>query len=408
MGSSSDQKIGPPAIYEITDVSAGLTGWLAVDSTISNHCCGGLRMAPDVSAAELMDLAKAMTLKYGFLGLPHGGAKAGIVCDENATREKRLSLLEAFGIKIRGLLAGRLYSTGPDMGTNNEDIRHMLRAAGIRIPRRTLAGERSGWYTSLTVLASAQVAAVKQGLDLSKATAAIEGFGKVGSSVAQGLHQLGCRVAAISTSRGALYSSGGLDMAKLLELSRIFGSKLVDNYEGAERIGKEQLLELEVDVLFPCARHHSIHSRNASRIKAKLIIPGANIPITEEAEELLFKRGVFCVPDFIANSGGVLGGTMEFAGLEQSAIVNFVNDNFSKQAKLLFEKSLKENIGLRKMAEKIALDRFARVKAASEDRSLKNKAFGFALGLYRNGMIPELFVGALAERYFRERIEGRS
>lgn len=396
-----------PVTLEIADAKTGLTGWLAIDSTINNHCCGGLRMVPDISAFEITELAKVMTLKYGFLGMPHGGAKAGILCDEIVQRDHKLCLLKAFGLKIRSFLADRVYSPGSDMGTNNQDIRYMLQTVGIRVPKRALVGDRSGWYTSLTVIASAKTAAICQGLDLSKSTVAIEGFGKVGSFVAQGFHQLGSKVVAISTSRGALYSPDGLDIAKLLKMSYRFGSKIIDYYEGAERIDKEKLLELNVDVLLPCARHYSISMRNASKIKARLISPGANIPITEEAEDLLFQRGVLCVPDFVSNSGGVLGGTMEFAGLSQSSIVNFITRSFSEQVSIIIEKGREEGLCPRKPAKDIAMDRFARTKAISESRSLRNKTFYLALELYRNGMIPRICVGALAPRYFCKRIEGR-
>lgn len=229
----------------------------------------------------------------------------------------------------------------------------------------------------------------------------------MGSSVAQGLHHLGSKVVAISTSRGALYSPHGLDITKLLKMSYRFGSKIVDNYEDAERIDKEKLLELNVDVLLPCARHHSINMRNALQIKARLIIPGANIPTTEEAEGLLFQRGVLCVPDFVSNSGGVLGGAMEFAGLSQSTMANFINHSFLEQVFIIIEKARAEGVCPRKLAEDIARDRFARIKAVSESHSLHNKAFNLTLDLYRNGIIPRICVGGLAQRYFRKRIEGK-
>ncbi len=407
MKTSENQKINPPVTIEITDAETGLKGWLAIDSIINNHCCGGLRMLPDISAPELTELAKAMTLKHGFLGIPHGGAKAGILCDENTQREHKLRLLEAFGLKIQDFLADRSYLPGPDMGTNNQDIRYMIQKVGIRVPKRTLSGEKSGWYTSLSVIASVKVAAIYQGLDLSKSTVAIEGFGKVGTSVAQGLHQLGSKIVAVSTNRGALYSSDGLDITKLLKLSYQFGSKIVDNYENAERIDIEKLLELDVDILLPCARHHSITKRNASKIKARLISSGANIPITDEAEDLLFQHGVLCVPDFVSNSGGVLGGTMEFAGLNQSAILNLINNSFSEQVSIIIEKSQEEGVCPRKPAEAAARNRFAHIKAVSESRSLRNKTFSLALEIYRKGLLPSVCVGALAQRYFRKRIEGR-
>jgi len=401
------KNIHPPSVLEISDPQIGLTAWLAVDSMIEHHCCGGLRMLPDVSAAELRLLAKAMTLKLGFLGFPHGGAKAGIVCDENASKEDKLRLLAAFGRKAQGLLSNRIYLPGSDMGTNDQDIRDMFKILGIRVPKRALRGQSSGWYTSLTVIASAKVASMYQGFNLAGATVAIEGFGAVGSSVAQGLEKLGSKVVAISTIQGALYLPDGLDVSRLLQGSRRHADKCVDFYDGAERINKESLLELNVDVLLPCARHHSIHLGNVTKIKARLISSGSNAPITGEAEKALSQCGILCVPDFISNAGGVLGGTMEFAGLSRSAIEQFVDRDYSRQVSMLLEKARREGVYIRDLAEQIALERFARMKGASQNRSARHRAFSFALDMYRAGMIPSFLVRALSQRYFRRRIEGK-
>jgi glutamate dehydrogenase (NAD(P)+) len=402
-----NQDIHPPFVLEMSDPETGLTGWLAVDSMVEHHFCGGLRMLPDVSESEMRLLARAMTLKLGFLGIPHGGAKAGIICDEYASKEDKLRLLAAFGRKVQGLLNDRIYLPGSDMGTNVGDIRDMFKILGIRVPKRALRGQSSGWYTSLTVLASAKVASIYQGLKLAGATAAIEGFGAVGSSVAQGLEKLGSKVVAISTSQGGLYSPDGLDVAKLRQGSSLHAGKVVDFYDGADKIDREALLELKVDILLPCARHHSIHMGNVGKIKARLISSGSNAPITEETEKALSQHGILCIPDFISNAGGVLGGTMEFAGLSRSAIEQFVDRDYSRQVSMLLEKARREGVYIRDLAEQIALERFARMKGASRYCSARNRAFSFGLDMYRAGMIPSFLVGALSQRYFRRRIEGK-
>ena len=401
------QKIVPPTILEVSDPGAGLTGWLAVDSILDGHFCGGLRMLPDVSAPELVELARAMTRKHAFLGIPHGGAKAGILCEEDAPNDRKRSLLAAFGRKTADLLRDRVYLPGADMGTTGEEIREMLEGAGVRVPKRALRSERSGWYTGLTVVASAKMAALSRGLDLAGATAAIEGFGAVGSSVAEGLARLGSKVVAISTSRGALYSPAGLDAAGLVESYRRHGSEMVDRYEGAERIEKESLLELDVDLLLPCARHHSIHVNNVSGIQARVISSGANAPATREAERRLWQRGIVCIPDFVSNAGGVLGGTMEFAGVSPSVIVKFVDRHFSGQVSGLMEKARRDGLYIRDTAEQVAGERWRRMKEVSERRSVLHGAFSLGLNLYRSGMIPAACVGLLARKYFQRRIEGR-
>jgi len=400
------RRFEPPDVLEVTDPDAGLTGWLAVDSVVDGHFCGGLRMLPDVSAPELAALARAMTLKHGFLGIPHGGAKAGILCNEDAPGEKRTRLLAAFGRKVEDLLTARTYLPGSDMGTSDQDIRDMLRNLGIRVPRRALRGQESGWYTSLTVIAAARAASVARGFDLREATVAIEGFGDVGGAVAQGLDEIGSKVVAVSTRRGALHSPRGLDVAELHRASRKHGSEVVDHYKGARRIDRESLLELDVDVLVPCARHHSIHVDNVRKIRARTISCGANVPATEEAEKLLAERGILCIPDFVANAGGVLGGTMEFAGIRPSSIVSFVNTHFARQVSLVIDRARQEGAYIREVAERIATERFTRMREASGNRSLLKKVFSFAMELYRNGLIPSFCVGALARPYFRRRIEG--
>jgi len=378
-----NRRFEPPDILEVTDPDAGLTGWLAVDSVIDGHFCGGLRMLPNVSAPELAALARAMTLKHGFLGIPHGSAKAGILCSEDASGEKRARLLAAFGRKVEDLLAARIYLPGSDMGTSDKDIRDMLGNLGIRVPRRALRGQESGWYTSLTVIAAAGVASVARGFDLRGATVAIEGFGDVGGAVAQ-----------------------GLDVAELRRASREHGSEVVDHYQDAKKIDREFLLELDVDLLVPCARHHSVHADNVDKIKARAISCGANVPATEEAEKLLAERGILCIPDFVANAGGVLGGTMEFAGIRPPSIVSFVNTHFSRQVSLVIDRVRQEGAYIREVAERIAMERFARMRGASGNHSPRKRVFSFAMELYRNGLIPSLCVGALARPYFQRRIEG--
>ena len=402
-----NREIVPPLTLEISDSRTGLHAWLAVDSLINNRCCGGLRMLSDVTESELSELARIMTLKFGFLGIPNGGAKAGICCDKDASSEEKLKLLEAFAIKVSDALGDCVYNPHQDMNTNKQEIRALHRMLGMRISRRSIPTEKSGWYTTLTLIASIKVASGYLGLNLSKSTAAIEGFGKVGSLVAQGLEQLGTKVVAISTICGALYSAKGLNISELVGMLPEFGDKIVDYYPAAERINKEALLELNVDILSPCARGYSIRIDNAPKVKAKLICPATNTPITQEAEELLFERDVLSMPDFVSNSGGSLGPTMEFAGINPSGIINFIETHFSIQVSAIIKKSRERKIYPRRIAEEIAMNRFARLKAQSESGSLSNKFFCCALGLYRNGLVPKIFSRLLSQKYFERMIEGK-
>jgi glutamate dehydrogenase/leucine dehydrogenase len=404
---ASDVFKNAPQILQLQEDSSDFVGWLAIDSLINNRCWGGLRMLPALSAQELAELAKAMTLKFGFLGLPHGGAKAGIICEQDCSPEKKRILLATFARHIREALVKRVFSPASDMGTTNQDIRYLFDSLHLPLSKRAYRSERSGWYTSLTVIASAQVIADYAKIDLSQSTAAIQGFGRVGASVAAGVHRLGCKVVAISTVKSALYNPKGLHVDKLLTLHRQYGDNFIAYYQEADFIPKETLLTLDVDCLFPCARGYCVTMENVSQIKAKVISSGANLPITEDAEKELFQRGVICAPDFITNCGGILGGTMNFAGIDDKNIERFIHRYFYKQVSLMMDQSFKLNRYPRPIATEIAMRRFARVKSIVEKTNLAGKAFQLAIEQFRNGLIPESLVAVLAQRYFLKRIQGQ-
>jgi glutamate dehydrogenase/leucine dehydrogenase len=384
---------------EIITVTRGneLLGYVAIDSTIAGHCCGGLRMLPDVTETEMAGLARAMTLKYGFLSLPQGGAKAGVRGDPEAPPEVRRERLLAFGREIAPLLRSRRYVPHPDMGTNNTDIRSLLEAVGVKVKHRELRVKASGYYTALTVMAGVKQGARHLGLDLSRASVAIEGFGKVGSALGGLLDAAQVRVIAVSTSRGALYNPHGLDMKRLCAET---GSDFVERYRDADHLDRAALLELPVDILCPCARHDSIHAGNAARIAAKLISPGANNPITTEAERMLEARSVLCLPDLVTNSGGVLGGTMEFAMQPRDVIERFVDQHIGARIARL----LGQSESPRALAERDARARFAAMQQAAEHPTLKGRLMEVGLECHRRGWAPGGLIRKLSLPYFEQRM----
>jgi len=382
-------------------VSAGETvGWLVVDSTVRGRACGGLRMLPDVSEAELRLLARAMTLKFGLLGLPQGGAKAGLRGDPEGPVSERNALLVRFARAIEPLLSRRVYAPFPDMGTDNQAIRQALTAVGVAVRRRELGVTLSGYWTACGVFAAARASCSRLGWPLAGRTAAVEGFGKVGRELARLLAAAGVRVVAVSTSRGALFHERGLDVERLSRLAEEFGSGIVDMYREAQRLPRELLVEAPVDVLLPCARHHSIDAGNAARISARLIVPGANHPLTGEAEAELEARGVLCLPDFLTNAGGALGGTMEFAGLPPVLIRSFVEGALERLVRWLLAEMAAGRGAIRKLAEVAALERHAEVRRRAESPSWSGRLFEAGLELYRRGVIPAAVVGRLAPLYF--------
>jgi len=379
-----------------------ILGYVAIDSTIRGHSCGGLRMLPDIDEAEIRALARSMTLKYGFLGLPQGGAKAGVLGNPEAPKSERLERLVKFGHAIEPLLRTKAFIPTSDMGTQNSDIRHMLHAVGMHLTRRDLRNNSSGYYTGLSVLAGVVQSARHLGLDLSRCTAAIEGFGNVGRPLTSLLASAGIKVIAVSTSRGALYNPRGLDVSHLIQLSDEAGSRVVEHYHDAELIDPEKLLELSVDILCPCARWNSLNASNVDRIAVKVICPGANNPITPEAENVLFERGVLCLPDFVTNCGGVLGGTMEFASVTREKITTFINHHIGVRIAWLLNEAKSKRLLPREVAVPFALHRFNRVAQSAERPTPLSRLFNLGLECYRQGWIPGPFVAPLSLKYFKK------
>lgn len=377
-----------------------ILGYIVIDSTVGGRSRGGLRMLPDIDEEEMRGVARSMTLKYGFLGLPQGGAKGGVLGDPEAPEAERKRVLERFGAAAAPLLRSHAYIPDADMGTTSADIRHMLMRAGVRIKLRELQGKSSGYYTSLTVMAGARQAAGHLDMHLAGATAAVEGFGKVGRALAGLLSAARVRVVAVSTSRGAIFHPEGIDVERLRLLAETTGSRVVEQYPGAERMDARALPELPIDFLFPCARHNTIHAGNAEQVKARVICPGANNPVTLQAEEILSRKGILCLPDFVANSGGVLGGTMEFAGVERSRIESFVEKHIGERIAWILNEARSAGVTPREVAAGLAMRRFEQVQKDAATPTLRGRVFGAALELYRRGYVPGRLVARFSLPYF--------
>jgi len=313
-------ELGPERILHVYDPSVGMKGVVVVDTTSPQGWSGGgTRMLPDITTEEISWLARTMTYKLAYLDMPVGGAKAGIWADPSIQGASREAILRAFGNAVKQLLTTGL-GLGADMGTNADDVAIIYEGAGLPQTSTGLARqEKDGELledhaTGYGVVVAAEAACGFAGMELKGATVAIEGFGKVGGGVARYMAEAGAKVVAISTISGAIYNQGGLDTKKLLSMRKQSGDMAVEEYEDARRIDKEEIYFLPVDVLIPGARPYVIHENNAGRIQAKVISSIANIPITDEAEEMLFQRGICSVPDFVSNAGGVVLGVVDALG----------------------------------------------------------------------------------------------
>ena len=294
--------LGPEIHYRVSKQDAPL-GYLVIHSLFGGTSRGGIRMAPDISEEEVQILAEGMTLKFGLLGLPQGGAKAGIRADPDAPEQEREAVLSEFLEALEPVLRQRTFVPGPDMGTSNEMVRRALTKLGVPIHARELRGTRSGYFTALSTFYGALHAADRLGLPLAGARISIEGFGKVGSALAVLFASASARVVAISTSQGALVSADGLPVAELARSYQQHGSKFVLEYP-AFLEPKEKLFSVPVDILCPSARHNSISTERAGLFQARIVAPAANQPYDAEAEALMTSRGILCLPYWLTNCGG--------------------------------------------------------------------------------------------------------
>ena len=344
-----------------------------------------------------------MTLKYGFARLPVGGAKAGIVASLDIPSDERRALLRSFGIALRPYLERSVYVPGEDMGSSAEDIEELMRAAGMRPLPRSLIYAASGYYTGVGVCASTLAAAHHIGIQPTELRVVVEGFGAVGASAAAALHDHGVRVVAISTSRGGLHRAEGLDIPRLLELKKTLGNDVVNQPDMGESIPRERLSSILCDAFVPCAIMHSISMQQVPGFKARLLVPGANVPCTADAERVLTERGVIVVPDFVSNCGGVLGSSMSRAGLPEAEVASVVARRVREEVATMLSDAAASDRTPRAVATERSTERFTIAKDGFERPSILGRIFRFGVGLHRRGLVPRPLMAPAARWYFDRR-----
>jgi glutamate dehydrogenase (NAD(P)+) len=348
-------ELGPAQIIHVYEPSTDLRGVLVVDNVAAGPAIGGLRMAPDVSTEECVRLARAMTLKNAAAGLPHGGAKSVIFADPRMPAPDKERLVRAMACALADC---RAYIFGPDMGTDETCMAWVRdeigRAVGLPPEVGGIPLDELG-ATGFGLAHAAEIAAGFCELELRGARIAVQGFGSVGQHAARFLVDRGAVLVAASDSRGWAHDPGGLDVEALRALKR--EGRSVAEHPGPGGLDREAIIDVECDVWIPAARPDVIRADNVSRLKTRLIVSGANIPITSDAEAYLHEQGVLCVPDFIANAGGVICGAMEYAGASQSAAFAAIEEKLRKNTRAVLERSRDDRITPRKAATDLALER---------------------------------------------------
>ena len=277
---------------------------------------GGIRYHPDVTLDETRALAAWMTLKAAVANIPYGGAKGAVICNPKLMSQAELErLTRRYTAEISILIGPESDIPAPDVGTNPQIMAWIMdtysMTKGYSIPAVVTGkpieiGGSKGRFeaTGRGCMISANLAAKQKRMSLDGATVVVQGVGNVGSAAAKLLVREGCRVIAVSDSKGGVHNSKGLDMESLLNYKKETGS--VVDFNGADTITNVELLALTCDILIPAAIECQITASNAAQVKAKIVVEGANGPTTPKADKILYDNGVLVIPDVLANTGGVI------------------------------------------------------------------------------------------------------
>jgi glutamate dehydrogenase (NAD(P)+) len=338
---------------------------------------GGIRYHPEVSLDEVTALAAWMTWKCAVAHIPFGGGKGGIVCDPTRMSPRELeALTRRYVAEIVDAIGPEKDVPAPDVNTNAQVMAWVMDTYSMHVGHTATAvvtgkpvemggslGRREA--TGRGVMIVTREAARHLGLDISRATVALQGFGNVGSVSAELLAGLGARIVAVTDWKGGVYNAAGLDVPALLAYAQQHGT--VDEFPGGEALGNDRLWGLDVDVLIPAALENQITMENAPEIRAKVVVEGANGPTTPDAHRHLHERGIFVVPDILANSGGVTVSYFEWVQDRYGYFwtLNEVNtrleDKMCEAFDDVLQTSLKYKVDLRTAAYIVAISRVGNV-----------------------------------------------
>jgi glutamate dehydrogenase (NAD(P)+) len=338
---------------------------------------GGIRYHPGVTLDEVTALAAWMTWKCAVAHIPFGGGKGGVICDPTKMSKREIeALTRRYIAEIVDAIGPEKDVPAPDVNTNEQIMAWVMDTYSMHVGHTTTSvvtgkpvelggslGRREA--TGRGVMIATRESAKHLGLSLNGATVAIQGFGNVGSISAELLAEQGAKIVAITDWKGGVHNPKGLDIAKLL--AHVQQTKTVDGFAGGEPLASADLFALDVNVLIPAALENQITIDNAPSIKAKIVIEGANGPTTPDAHRHLHERGVFIVPDILANSSGVTTSYFEWVQDRYGYFWTEKEVNERLEAKMceafnaVLQTSLKYKVDMRTAAYIVAIGRVATV-----------------------------------------------
>jgi glutamate dehydrogenase (NAD(P)+) len=350
-------------------------GFRVQHSIARGPCKGGVRYGPNVTLDEIRGLAAEMTWKCAVVNIPFGGAKGGIICDPQKLSQGELErITRRYTAEILDYIGPERDVPAPDMNTNEQTmawimdtysmhVRHTVTASVTGKPL-DLGGSRGRKEaTGRGCMIATDQALKRFGRERQQTRVIIQGFGNVGSQAARLMHEAGYKIIGVADINGGVFNAHGLDLPALLEYVK--ENKTVKGFPGGESIGTMEILEQDCEVLLPAATESVITSRNASKIKARILTEGANSPTSAPADDILFDRGVFVIPDILANAGGVTVSYFEWVQDRQGYFwpEGMVNERLKHIQVAAFNDVVrygeKHNVNNRIAAYMLAIDRVA-------------------------------------------------
>jgi glutamate dehydrogenase (NAD(P)+) len=338
---------------------------------------GGIRYHPAVTLDEVTALAAWMTWKCAVAHIPFGGGKGGVICDPTKMSKREIeALTRRYIAEIVDAIGPEKDVPAPDVNTNDQIMAWVMDTYSMHVGHTTTSvvtgkpielggslGRREA--TGRGVMIATREAAKHVGIDITKARVALQGFGNVGSISAQLLSQLGARVVAVTDWKGGVYNDNGIDVEQLM--AHVQQHQTVHGFSDAEPLGEGKLFGLDVDILIPAALENQITKDNAPTIKARIIVEGANGPTTPDAHRHLHERGVFVVPDILANSSGVTTSYFEWVQDRYGYFWSEKEVNERLELKMceafdaVLKTSIKYTVDMRTAAYIVAINRVATV-----------------------------------------------
>ena len=367
-------EFGPEYVINIYDPKLKMEGFLVIDNTVLGPGKGGIRMTDNVSAEEVFRLARTMTFKNALADLPFGGAKAGIIW-KGGSPELKKQFVQSFARSIK-LLTPKKYIAAPDVNTGEKEMQWFVEATGnwrsaTGKPANLcmkLFGEKEEkcgipheyGSTGFGVAKTAETAAEMLKIDIKGAKVAIHGFGNVGTFAYIFLTDMGAKVIALADAQTSIFQEDGFDKGLMLKIIR--DKKTLKDYPFGEKITAEKFWEIPTDILIPASITNVINDKNKDKIKTKVIVEAGNIPMSEEIEKEFLKKGIWIVPDFIANAGGVISSYAEYRGYNPKKMMDTIEKKIKKNVRIIMQKSIKENKNPRDVGMEIAVNRITKWK----------------------------------------------